>query len=144
MSGSLNEIMAAIAGQVKAALEPNLAGVQVEPEMVSNPTPPSIDIYPADPFLERTTFGPAGSYEATFIVRARVSAADQVGGQQLLLDLLDPRGDYSLLDALAADATFGGVVDDSTVDGGPSGFLSYPAEGGGDLVGAEWRTRVVL
>lgn len=141
---TLTEVMQAIAAQIEAELAIEFEGLQVVPKLVFNPTPPCIDIYPADPFLEQTAYGP-GSREATFIVRARVSTADQEGGQELLLELLDPRADSSLIAALAADSTFGGVVGDSSVVDGPSGYIVYEnAGGGGALLGAEWRLRVVL
>ena len=124
-------------------------GIQIDPKLVSNPTPPCIDIFP-DPngFLERSTFGPGGGYSALFIVRARVTTADQQDGQELLLQLLDPRGPLSLWAALETDATFAGTAEDSTVEE-VSGFIPYDAAGGptaynGALLGCEWRLRVVM
>lgn len=141
---TINVVMEAIAGRLEAGLDPHLDGIQVDPRMVFNPTPPCLDIYPADPFLVQTAFGP-GEREATFVIRARVSTADNEGGQELLLDLLDPAGNLSVIDVLAADSTLGGAVQDSAVPIGPSGFIVYAAEGGGgDLLGAEWRLQVIL
>jgi hypothetical protein len=79
------------------------------------------------------------------VIRARVTTADQQGGQDLLLDLMDPRGAYSLRAALAADPTFGGVCDDSTIEEGPSGYIAFRDQGtAGDLLGCTWSLRVVL
>jgi hypothetical protein len=138
---SLNDVMAAIVEQLQTELA-GLEGLQVCSELVYNPTPPSIDVYPGDPFLEREAIG---GWSALWIVRARVTTADQQGGQQLLLDLMDPSGPYSLRAALAADATFGNIVDDSTVEAGPSGYVAYRDQATvGDLLGCFWQLRVVL
>lgn len=142
---SLIEVMDALAAQVEEALGTAVPGIQVEGRLVFNPTPPCIDVYPADPFQEQAAFG-LTSREATFTVRARVSTADQEAGQELLLDLMDVRGTASLLAAIEGDRTLGGTVDHLTVDG-PSGFIVYQDASGpsaGSLLGAEWRTRVIL
>lgn len=142
---SLYAIMSAIASQIEAALKPELGELQVLPHFVIHPTPPCIDVYPApDQFLEQSAYGHENQ-EAIFTIRARVTPADSVAGQMLLLELLDPRSDLSVIGALAADASFGGAVDDSSVQDSPTGFIPYPAPGGdGFLLGSEWRLRVVL
>lgn len=140
---TLADIMGAIADQIEAALSPSVPGVQVDPKLNFNPTPPCIDVYPADPFMEQTAM-PVASQEVTFVIRARVTTADHEAGQDLLLDLLDPRGSSSLAAALAADSTFSGAVADSAVDS-PSGYIVYESPGGsGALLGSEWRLRVEL
>src|SRR5262245_11818269 len=133
----------AVAGQLQTELGPVVDGVQIVPRMVVNPTPPTIDIYPApDGFQEQIAFG--YDQHAVFVVRASVSTADQDAGQDLLLELLDPRGPASVLQALMADPSFGGAVDDSTVTG-ISGFLPYTFDpNGGSLLGAEWRLDCLL
>lgn len=142
---ALSDLVQAIADQLRV----NLDGVQVEPELVYNPTPPTVDIYPADPFMTQSAYG-ITNREARFTVRARVSTADQVGGQALLLDMLDPTSPYSIAAALAVDSTFGGTCDDSTiVDDGISGFIVYDTPTGsalsnGVLLGAELRLQVIL
>lgn len=141
-----SDVMAAIADLLAVELGTVIEGVQIEPKIVVSPTPPCLDVYPGDPFLARTSFGPGGGVEENYIVRARVVTADQVDGQELLLQMLDPRGPLSVWAALEADPTFAGTVDDSTVDS-VSGFLPYDAAGGGGgytgtLLGAEWRIRV--
>jgi hypothetical protein len=140
---TLREIVAALADQIRDGIEAALAGVQVEPRWVVTPTPPTVDMFPADPFLEQTAYG-ADSQEATFIVRARVSPADAVAGQELLYDLLDPRRPESVAAAVVGDSTIGGTVGSSRVEL-PSGFRPYADAGGrGDLIGCEWRVVVVL
>jgi hypothetical protein len=146
----VSAVMAAIASQLELELGPQVDGLQGDPKIVWNPTPPCIDILPADPFIERATFGPGGGYEAVYTVRARVTTADQQAGQELLLQLLDPHGPLSMWAALEADSTLGGVVQDSNLES-VSGFQPYEAPGGvatggssGALLGCEWRLRVVL
>jgi hypothetical protein len=134
---------------IAAALQPltlQIPGLQIDPFVNGLPTPPTIDIYP-DPgtFLERSAMGP-GSWEAVFVVRARVSTTDQYAGQQLLLDLMDPRpaAAASLIGALEADPTLGGTFDDLNVEF-PSGYgeLADPASER-PLLGVVWRARVIL
>ena len=142
-TATLNEVMAAIADQLRAQLEATVDGVQVEPRMLFNPTPPCLDIYPGDPFLLQTAMGVA-SREAMFVVRARVSTADSEAGQELLLDLLDPRAPTSVLAALTEDRTFAGAVQDSATVG-TSGYILYADPGGNQsLLGCEWRVQVIL
>ena len=144
-----SETMAAIAAQLELELGPQIEGLQVDSKLVANPTPPCLDVYPGDPFIERSSFGPGGGYEAVYVVRARVVTADQQDGQELLLQMQDPRGPLSVWAALEADATLAGAVDDSSVEA-VSGFVPYESAGGhgaaytGTLLGAEWRLRVVI
>jgi hypothetical protein len=133
---------------IAAALEPltvEIPGLQIDPYINGIPTPPSIDVYPTpDTFLERSAMG-VGSWEAVFIVRARVSTADQYAGQQLLLDLMDPRDTpRSVIVTLEANPTLGGAVKDTTVEF-PTGYgaLADPASEQ-PLLGCVWRARVIL
>lgn len=126
---------------IAAALEPLQAvvdGLQVTGFQNANPTPPSLDVYPSGP-----SGVPAAQHvwEELFTVRARVSAPDDVGAQQVLLSLMDADGPASVILALQADPTFGGTVADSQlVD--RSGFVPYPGVGG-DWLGCEWRLTTV-
>jgi len=134
MDGTLLEISEALA----AALEPLRTGIpelQITAHMNVNPTQPSIDIYPGDPFQEAAGFG----LDPTlfFTVRARVSTADQAAGQARLLQLLEPGGGVEA--ALYNDAALEGVAVE-----GVSGFTEYldDAVDNGRLLGCEWRVRV--
>ena len=141
--------MQAMADQINDALSFGTAGtavpvvenLQITPLLNINPTPPSIDIYPADPFQEKLTFGTVEN-EMRFSVRARVTTADHEAGQTLLLQLMDPAAVTSLARALASDRKLGSTVSSLTVDG-PSGFGIYQDAGGeGSLMGAVWTVRV--
>lgn len=141
------EVMSALATLLESELAAGVPGIQVDPLLVTSPTPPCIDVYPGDPFGEAITFdnGEEVGREQLFTIRARVSAADQEAGQQLLLGLMDRNGG-SVVGAIRSDTTLNGNVDDCVVEG-PSGYIAYAdAAGGavGSLLGCEWRLRVLL
>jgi len=101
------------------------------------PTPPSIDVYPADPFEFGAGFG-LTSNRTYFVVRARVSMADSQAGSYLLLRLLDPEDTASVENALAP---INCVVDNT---GGISGFRRYSEDLAETLLGCEWRVGMFL
>lgn len=130
----LAEIMEAIA----ASLDPLTAtvnGLQITGFMNPTPTPPSLDVYPAD--VSMTPVSMRG-WEEMFVVRARVSTPDDRGAQEVLLSLMDVDGPTSVMAAIEADSTLGGVVGGSTVEE-RTGFQPYP----GDYLGCEWRVRTI-
>jgi hypothetical protein len=140
----MNDVIQAIA----TALEPlssTIPELQVTAGFNTNPSPPSIDIYPApDTFLERSAYG-EGSWEAVFVIRARVNTADTDAGQELLLELMDPRNNPgSVIIALTTAASTAGLLYGSGVEF-PTGYGEYadPA-GNGTLLGCVWRLRVEL
>lgn len=106
------------------------------------PTPPSIDIYPADPFQEPLAFG-IGNNEFFFTVRARVATPDDEGGKRLLYSMMDPSASTSVGRAILADRSLGGLGTNLTIvyysgvqqygDGGPENQF---------LVGAYWTVQV--
>ena len=138
---SLGDIVEALT----TALQPLTATVpdlQLYPYLNINPTPPSIDVYPGDPFQAGLGFGPDRSL--FFTVRARVSTADSEAGQGLLLELLEP--DAGVEAALIDDQTLGGVVASLAVTpDGVSGIRQYVTDTptGGSLLGCEWRVQVL-
>lgn len=135
---TLQETQAGIADALRsvAAAIPDL---QVYGYWNDNPTPPSLDVYPGDPFQDGAGFGTDQS-QAFFTVRARVGMADNQAGQQLLLRMLDVQDPASVQQALeAADA--GTVVTE-----GVSGFRQYPEDSGATerMLGCEWRVQTFL
>jgi len=141
----VNDVVQALA----AALAPIVAEIpelQITAGYNELPTPPSIDIYPAaDTFLERSAMG-VGSWEAVWVIRARVSVVDSAAGQQALLKLMDPRDTAaSVIVTLESDPTLGGTVQDCKAEL-PSGFGEYadPASTDGRLLGCVWRARTVI
>ena len=91
-------------------------------------------------------FGNGGA-DLFFTVRARVTTADSVAGQQLLYQMLEPETGVGA--ALTADQTLGGVVDSLYIgeEGSPgvSGLREYVEDVAvnGRLLGCEWRVRVL-
>lgn len=107
--------MVALADQIRETVETVTdVDVQVEPNMVLSPTPPTVDIYPGDPSRDALSaaFDDDGGYLLT--VRARVNTADQDAGQDLLIAFMDDEDDLCLGLAVVDDPTLGGHA--SSVD----------------------------
>jgi hypothetical protein len=129
---TLEDAVAAMA----AALEPlrdEIPELQIYPYMNNNPTPPSIDIYPAEPFQEGAGFG-VGEKQVRWTVRARVSTNDPESASLLLLRLLDCGHAASVEQALAGNGA--GPVAVVPNDGQVSGFRVYDSDTG--VIGAQW------
>lgn len=137
---TLPQIMDALATQIDTVLSPLIDDLQVDGRLIPNPTPPAIDVYPGDPFVESLGFG-AGNKEMWFTVRARVGTSDNEAGQDLLLQLMDPTGTESMEQAILAGRTLGGVADVAQVEG-PSNYGLFPS-GPDTLLGCTWRVRVI-
>jgi hypothetical protein len=133
---SLSGTMEAIA----AALQPLAAeidGLQVYAYLNSNPTPPSLDIYPGAPFQTGAGFG-VGQSQVWFAIRARVSTADPEAGMKLLLRMMDPNDSASVEAAIADTA--------AVTPEGVSEFREYleDSSANGRLLGCEWRVSTFL
>lgn len=129
----LDEMAAAIRGVLDDVTD---VDVQVEPRMVLNPSPPCVDMYPADPSTDETlaAFGEDVGGEL-ITVRARVSTADHESGQDLLLALMDDEDPLSVIAALNDDVTLNGTCSDVVVQS-RSGYALFPvASGDGILLG---------
>jgi hypothetical protein len=123
--------LAEIIEAITASLDPltvEIRGLQITPGINPNPTPPSIDVYPAD---VSGTPASINGWEESFTVRARVSTPDDLAAQELLLSLMDADGPTSVIAALRTNSGF--AVDERT------GFQPYP----GDYLGCEWRVRTI-
>lgn len=146
----MREIAQALADAVGglATSDDRLMELQAVPFMLINPTPPAIDVFPADPSQDFAAFriadGPPNK-QTLWTVRARVSTADDQSGQEILLALMEPAGDTSVANAIEYDDGVGQITDAVEVNG-PSGFRLYqsaaPAtdlEHAGALLGVEWQ-----
>lgn len=136
--------MAALADQVRDTLEDEIEGIQVEPMLVINPScsPVAVDVYPADPFQTGIAFGLANN-EMMLLIRARVNTPDTDGAQDVLLSLMDPFADTSLAQAVLADRTLSGTVEDAVVSEGPSNYGIFADAGGqGNYLGCTWTVKV--
>jgi hypothetical protein len=104
------DVLDALAGQIRNVYESaDDVPVQVEVGQVANPTPPTVDVYPAplsrDP--ETAAFGDLlGGYLLT--VRARINTNDNDATRRLLIDMMDDQHDLSLLAAVCDDETLNG------------------------------------
>jgi len=130
LAAALDAMIAAL-----APVQSEVPGLQVgfwQP----NPTPPSIAIYPGDPFQDGSSFG-IGEKRVFWTVRAVVSNVDPSAGPELLLRLLDPEDPASVEAALEPAGAV--VGNEDTV----SGLRNY-TDVGPDLVGAEWRVEMFL
>jgi len=134
-----------MADQIRAAIDDVAdVAVQVENRMVLNPTPPCIDMWPADPSLDPTLagFGDIDGGEL-ITVRARVSTSDTDAGQDLLLAFMDDEDPLSVGAALLADPTLNGWAQTLDVTA-RSGYVLVPdSSGEGALLGCLWTVEVV-
>ena len=145
----VDAIMDALADQIRDQLcgtvDPVIENLSVTGRLVAFPTVPHVDIYPADPFQEPSGFG-RGNNWMWFTVRARMTTADNIGGQDRLLSLMDPQGGASMEQAIEQDRTLGGKVAKAAVVEGPSayGMFTDPViEGQAAVyVGCTWRVQV--
>ena len=146
---SLRAILEAAADQIRETMEAESDwAIQVEPSMILNPTPPSIDVFPGPQFYDVTT----GSFGSTFAqmaegervdVLARVNPNDNTANQELLAELMDPASSMSLVQSIYDDPTLGGVVADMSLES-CSGFQPAPRwDGGMVYLGVLWRFLVL-
>jgi acyl-CoA thioesterase len=142
MAVTLAQILDAMADQIRDVTEQVTdVDVQVEPRWVVNPSPPTIDMYPADPSdePELRSFGdPLGAELIT--VRARVGMSDHLEVQNLLLAFMDDTDPLSVALALMDDKTLGGVAQSLDVRS-RSGYVRVLE--GGDYLGCLWQVVVI-
>ena len=137
--------MDALATQIRGYMADTTdVAVQVEGRMILSPTPPSIDIYPADTARDPDSASFAdlnGGYLLT--VRARVNTADAVAGQNLLLAFMDDADNLCLAEAIEEDQTLDHYAASVSVQA-QTGFVVFPEPSGeGAWLGAQWTTLVI-
>lgn len=134
------ELMDAMATQIRGVLaDVTDLAVQVEPRWVVNPTPPCIDIYPADPANDpelRAFTDLVG--EPLFTVRARVDMSDTTASQDLLLAFMDDTDPLSIAAALE-ESNLGGLATSLDVRS-QSGYVRVVE--GGEYLGCLWQVIV--
>ena len=136
--------MSALADQLHDELDGEIDGIQIEPNLVVNPScsPVAVDVYPADPFQAAIAFGAANN-EMNFLIRARVNTPDTDGSQDVLLSLMDPFASSSIAQAVISDRTLGGTVEDAAISEGPSNYGIFADAGGqGSYLGCTWTVKV--
>lgn len=115
--------MAATILQVMQGLETRLATITSPRLRVSDTVPDQIDpattggyaIVGVPPIEYRRTMG-RGTYELPFTVTVLTSAAVSRVGQENLAAFANPTGSASVITAIEADKTLGGIVPDLVVD----------------------------
>jgi len=140
---ALAAILDELANAVRAALADDW-DFQVEPWMVVNPTPPTIDIFPGEPPTDED-YAAFGDLEGprTFTVRARVGTADTDAGRDVLLSLMDVQDDHSIVRALEDDQTLNGLATQVDVRGGLSLAAYLTPDGIASLLGVQWTVLVL-
>jgi len=141
---SLTRLLDELGDAIRAAVEGLDVDVQVEPRMVVNPTPPTIDVYPGDPSRDDEIAGFDDLDGAKrFTVRCRVNTADADAGQDLLLAFMDEENTLSIVAAIYDDPTLGGYVASIDVRGG-TGYVLYPTpDGTANYLGCQWTVTVI-
>jgi hypothetical protein len=128
---------------VRAGLAANLDAIpdiQVSAYMLSNPTPPAIEIHPSqtdyDLALKR------GLDRWRFTVRAFVGLTSDIGAQKRLDRMLASSGSESVKAAVESNPSLSGVIEDLRVINA-SGYRQYLREGASAVLGAEWEVEVL-
>lgn len=141
---TLAEILDEMADQIRNVVsQVTDVDVQVEPGMLLNPSPPTIDLYPFDPSTDTETaaFGELTGGEL-ITIRARIATADNTEGQRLLWAFMDDQDPLSIAAAVTDDPTLNGMgrIDIQS----RSGYQLFPtAQGDGLHLGCRW-TALVL
>lgn len=136
----MRDVLNAMADQIRSVLDAvDTVDVQVEPRMVLNPTPLTIDMYPGD--LARHDESAAfddigGAY--VFTVRARINTPDFDAAYDVLLSLMDDHDDLCLAAALYDDVTLDGWATSVDVRD-QTGLRAYETPSGeGAHLGCQW------
>jgi hypothetical protein len=139
---TLARMLDAMADQLRGVIDDVTdVAVQVEPRWVVNPTPPTIDMFPADPSTdpELRAFGEMLGGDLV-TVRARVDMSDNTASQDLLLAFMDDEDPLSIAAALQEDKTLGGYASSLDVRD-RSGYVRVLE--GGDYLGCLWQVVVM-
>jgi hypothetical protein len=142
---TLARCMDEMANVIRDVVESNSLGfpVQVEPRMVTNPTPPCVDLLVGDP-SENDEMGGFGELDAgeMIVVRVRVNTSDSDAGQDLLLAFMDDADPLSIKAALLTDETLNGTANSVDVES-RSGYTMFPsAQQDGFHLGCTFRVMV--
>ena len=120
-----------------APLATLIDGLQICAFINGPATPPSIDMWPADPFQEGAGFG-TKEIRCWWRVRARVATSDLEQASRLLYRMLDTTDPASVEAALAV----GGLATIDDRHGNVSGLRTYSDDPARDMIGCEWTVGV--
>lgn len=132
---SLTEIREALAENLRT-----IPSLDVSAYMKANPTPPSAHIFPDEIDFDQAMGG--GCDDWFLLVQVFVGVVSDIGAQKRLDPMLAPAGETSVKEAIEADASLGGLVDDLQVVS-CTGYRTYPRPTGDAVLGAEWRVHVL-
>lgn len=133
-------VLAEIRAGLAANLEAALSDMQISAYLLSNPTPPAIEIAPAPIVFDLAMH--RGSDELKFVVRAFVGLTTDVGAQKRLDLMLAGSGPESLKEAIESDCSLGGAIDDLRVVSASAPRV-YGRDGQPPVLGAEWLVEIV-
>jgi hypothetical protein len=112
----------AVRKALKARLETRVGGwATVYPNDVENPTGIYVSIVAGSPYLGYfKTYGPVGISQMNVVLEIGVGGANAINKQKHIDDMLGIGTDHSIIDAITADSSLGGLVEDIGI-GDPSG-----------------------
>lgn len=123
-------------------LRDQIAGLNAQPYLLSNLTPPCATVLRGPLTYDQAMQG--GVHFWTFLVRAFVASVTDIGAQRLLDQYLAPEGEMSIKAAIEDDPTLGGVVQELHVTGATGEQELVRDQGGGPLLFSEWTVEVWL
>lgn len=125
---------------IAQVLRRQIRGLQAQPYVMANPTPPSADVRRGPVEYDQAMHG--GVTHWTFLVRVYVAGATDRGAQNRLDVYLNPTGAGSIKAAIESDTTLGGIVSDLQVTTA-TGEQAYELNGT-QVLGSEWTVEVWL
>jgi hypothetical protein len=111
---------------------------QVSAYALSNPTPPAIQILPAEIVYDQAMR--RGVDIINLLIQAFVSFTTDIGGQKRLDELLAPTGAKSLKTAAESDSTLGNLVADVSITNATGYRVAQGANG--PVIVCEWMAQV--
>jgi hypothetical protein len=140
----LGAILDELANSVRTAIDGIDWDIQVEPWFVINPSPITVDIFPAEPPSNDETMG-FGELEGSrlFTVRARTNTPDVGATRDVLLALMDIEDEHSIHVSITDDQTLNGLATQVIVTGG-TGLSVFPTPDGlSGYLGVQWTVEVM-
>lgn len=138
MSATVEEIREALAGALTV-----IPGLQTSGYMLSNPTLPFAGVKRGDVDYDRSMIGADQLHGVTMTVTVLVADLNDIGAAKILDQYLAPDGALSVKQAVEADTSLGGLVEDLRVTGA-NGEQTFVREGGGPMLGSEWTVDIWL
>lgn len=115
-----------------------LADVNVSAYVLTNPTPPAIQVFPGSANHNTSFHGPDRHEDRNFIIQVMVGLQTDVGAQKKLDTLISEDAIWTALQEEAADDPWDdiNVVSDT-------GYTKFEKDGSAPLLGVEYTVRVI-